>query len=218
VNEKGSKKKYVIIAVVITVVIALVLTAILVGMYLFTESEKNLVQETMQLTSNTNQQMTVDPTANIIEYHVTSPDVDAMIVEDYNNFIEVVKLTTASGVYCYANPLNETSKVDLTQINKPASINTTNAPTLYYLSANIPIPDVSFLNQKAQDLCKGISVYWAYPVCYDGKSDTNTQPAGRQTRGACQWVCNWVCSHWWSCHFSCFWADVACYVIGSLLK
>ena len=42
-------------------------------------------QDVMNIDEHTKQEMTMDPNNAIVEYHVTNPDYDALIVDDYNS-------------------------------------------------------------------------------------------------------------------------------------
>ena len=48
--------------------------------------------------------------------------------------------------------------------------NATNVTEVSYVTAQSPIPDISFLNKQARDVCQGISVYWMYSKCDDSST------------------------------------------------
>ena len=56
----------------------------------FTMFDDLLFQDSMRLNSNTIQETILDPGRNIIQYHVTNPEVDAMIVEDFNKVCHLI--------------------------------------------------------------------------------------------------------------------------------
>jgi len=48
--------------------------------------------------------------------------------------------------------------------------------------SNTPVADRSFLPKKAADMCKGVSVYWAYRSCQAQLIDQPDQTGDRQRR------------------------------------
>ena len=53
-------------------------------------------QDSMRLNSNTIQETILDPERNIIQYHVTNPEVDAMIVEDFNKVCQLIETISST--------------------------------------------------------------------------------------------------------------------------
>jgi hypothetical protein len=190
-----SYRKYVIIAVTGIVVAAIILAAILVGMYFFTEAQKEILKFSYNRNENTKEEVTSDPNTNIIQFHVSSPDQELWVVDDFNRDIQVMKVQTDSGTDCFVSPLNRTLAPDPSTISAPSNSQTMKRNATYFVSyqaAETPIPDSSFLCKAAKDLCKGISTYWVYPRCEAQTED----PAQRRKRSfACIKTCMSSC--WW---------------------
>lgn len=161
-------KKYVIIAVSGILAIAIILTAILVGMYMFTKAQLEIVQYTMKMGDNGKQDVTSDPNENVVQYHVSGPSHDAWIVNDFNKDLQLVKIVSEGKTNCYLSALNRTNAMDPSKINGPDTTEPKEAVSLVYRASDTPIADTSFLGKTARDTCKGISVYWLYPSCSDG--------------------------------------------------
>lgn len=210
--RKRNTKKYLIIGGSVILLIAVVLIAILVGMYLFTKGQNDLLKYSLNMDKDTKQDMTVDVDDNSIEYHTYSDKYETWSVDDFNKDIHTVKVKTSSGTNCYIGPLNRTSIMDPSQIkvlpNMPSDTNATQVRRLVYDISGTPVADSSFLGKKARDMCKGTSVYWVYPRCDDPGT------AGLQRKKRCYRYCyygswyyctvngylsycrNWVCNYY----------------------
>lgn len=173
-------KKYVIIAVSGILAVAIILTAILVGMHLFTEAQRDIVRFSYNRDKNTKEDVTSDPNTNIVQYHVSSKTYEAWVINDFNRDIQVMKIHSDLGTNCYLTPLNRTTANDPSHIKPPSDNQPTNATyILKYLSASTPISDLTFLRQTARNACNGISTYWLFPICEGSESITGRQKRGR---------------------------------------
>jgi hypothetical protein len=189
-KKGGLTKKHVLYAVSAVVVIAVILVAILVGMYLFTESQKEIIKFTLKFKGSNDddvkQDVESDPNDNVVMYHVTRSGQDAYVVNDFNKGMQIVRMSTSDGVNCYVTALNKSSAMDPSYITGNNSMRDTgsNDESTYAISEN-PVIDRSFLTKKAQDLCKGISLYWVTKQC--GKperyiNETDSDDNGRSKR------------------------------------
>jgi len=175
----------------------LIIAGILVGMHIFAEAQKDIIEFSMNFKStsdggNVKQDVVSDPNDNVVQYHVTKDGQDFYIVSDFNKDIQVVRMESDSGVNCYVSPLNRSAAMDPSQITGPdmnSNDNTTGGATVFTVSRS-PISDRSFLPKKALDLCKGVSTYWAYRSC-SSQSDEDAVGHGRQRR----WVCVTACGY-----------------------
>jgi len=195
-------RKYVIAAVIGVVVAAIVLTAILVGMYLFTEGQKDILKFSYTRDGNVKEEVTSDPNTNIVQYHVTDPAYEMWVVNDFNRDIQVMKIKAESGTNCYVAPLNRTMATDPSKVSAPSNIKATlktqNATyTVKYSVSNSPIPDTSFLSKAAKDTCQGISAYWVYPSCEIPKYPSES-PSRKKRGGSCC-INVWGVSYCWPC-------------------
>lgn len=182
-------KKYVIIAVSAVLSAAIVLAAILVGMYFFTEAQKEIVKYSMTFSNNVKQDVTADPNENVVQYHMSTPQQETWIVNDFNKDIQLVKIQTDRETNCYISALNRSAATDPSKVAKPQSSAIKESSSLVYKTSGTPISDTSFLSKKARDMCKGVSVYWVYPQCLDKEhAVTNaTDGLSRKKRASSQW-------------------------------
>jgi len=195
-SNKGINKKHVLIVGGLILLAGLVIGGILVGMYIFAEAQKEIVKFSMNLKTNSDgqnvkQDIEADPNDNVVRYHITEDGKDVDIVNDFNRDIQVVKMERGSGMNCYVSALNRSASLNPSHISGAdldANDNKTADSTVFTVS-NSPISDRSFLPKKAQDMCKGVSVYWAYRSCnYD--SDDKPAAHDRQRRA---WMCKIGC-------------------------
>jgi len=173
VAKTRSYKKYAIIAVCSIATIAIILAAILVGMYLFSESQKDIVKLSFSWDKDTKTEVSADSDTNIVQYHVTGRSYEAWVVDDFNRDIRVLKVQKdSSGTNCYAIPLNRTQAADPAQIDalsKDYGLKKNATVELSYETASTPILDVTFTSKTARKMCDGISTYWLYPKCEASK-------------------------------------------------
>jgi hypothetical protein len=177
VNKGKVQKKHVLIGVSLVVVAGLVLAAILIGMHMFSQTQKDIIQFSLNFKSKTDgedmkQDVEADPNDNVVKFHVNKNGQDVTIVNDFNRDIQVVRLETAESTNCYVSPLNRTAAMDPSQINdlQTKSGERERKQELFTVS-NTPVADRSFLPKKAADMCQGVSVYWAYRSCQGQQAD-----------------------------------------------
>jgi len=197
-SSKGIQKKHVLIMVGLILLAGLILAGILVGMHIFAEAQKEIVKFSMNLKTNSDgqnvkQDVEADPNDNVVRYHITKDGKDVDIVNDFNRDIQVVKMVRGSGMNCYVSALNRSASLNPSHVNgedRDVNGNNTADSTVFTVSNN-PISDRSFLPKKAQDMCKGVSAYWAYRSC---NYDSNDKPAAhdRQRRA---WMCRTGCGY-----------------------
>jgi uncharacterized protein YxeA len=182
VAKPRNTKKIVIIAVSAILSVAIILAAILVGMYMFTQAQKDILKYTVNVDKDTKEEVTADQNENVVQYHVQNANYEMWVVDDFNRDIEMLKIQTNSETNCYVLPLNRTSATDPSKVKTPSKFDVKQNATerLFYDVASSPISDPSFLGKMAKKLCKGISVYWMYPKCGD-----ELNGGQRQKRGIC---------------------------------
>ena len=195
-KRSGKTKRHVLYAVSAVVVIAVVLVAILVGVYMFTESQKEITKFALQFkgsnNENFNEEVESDPNDNVVQYHVTKEGQDVYIVNDFNRGMKVVKITEDGESECYVTALNRSAVDDPSVITGPDSLTTKETKDVYTRLAD-PVVDHSFMTKKARDLCKGVPLYWIVKRC-DTETETDVKD-GRVKRASCQTCGGWrVCS------------------------
>jgi len=194
--SKGIQQKHFLIGMVILV--GLIVAGVLVGMHIFAEAQKEIVKFSLNFKSgsdgeNIKQDVVSDPNDNSVLYKITKDGKDVYIVNDFNRDLQVVKMETDFGTNCYISALNRSAVMDPSQITGPeANWNgSTSSATIFAVSTS-PISDRSFLPKKALDMCKSVSVYWAFRSC-GNKVETSD---GRQPRdvtcitGCCYEFCS----------------------------
>jgi hypothetical protein len=171
-SRGGIQKKHVLIGVSVVVVIGLIITGILVGMYIFSEAQKDIVKFSLKFKGSDNedvdQVVESDPNDNVVMYHLSKPGQEVYVVNDFNKDMQIVKMTNDEGTNCYVAPLNRSAAMDPSQITGPDSKNPNGedeSDPRAYTTSNTPVVDRSFLTKKAMDMCKGVSLYWAYRQC-----------------------------------------------------
>lgn len=200
-------KKYLIIAVGGIVTVAIVLTAILVGMYLFTDAHKNILKFNLDVDKNTKEEVTSDRDSNVVQYHVQTENYEMWVIDDFNRDIQVMKVKSESDTKCYISPLNRTASADPSEVTAPSNINSmksNNTNTVKYHASNTPVSDISFLTKTGRDACKGISTYWLYPTCQTSLA--------KEKRSLCFYYCYYYycycyfgsCNICYSCYFLCY--------------
>jgi hypothetical protein len=165
------QKKHVLITVGLVVVVGLIITGILVGMYIFSDAQKEIVKFSLDFKSsqdgqNTKQDVESDPNDNSVIFHINKNGQDVYIVNDFNRDMQIVKVQTSENTNCYISALNRSAAYDPSHITGSNSLTGSGGKTeQMYTVSNSPVSDRSFLPKKALDMCKGISVYWAYRSC-----------------------------------------------------
>lgn len=178
-KKGGVQKKYVIFGVVTVLIFGLIIAAVLIGMHMFTEAQKEIVRFSFEFKGSKNndvkQDVEADPNDNVVMYHVTQEGQDAYIVNDFNRLIQVVKLTVNDMTQCFVTPLNISEAMKPSEIVDAKSMTgTQKRTTLPYQIATDPVVDRSFLPKKAADMCSGISLYWVHKKCLDSKNEIPT--------------------------------------------
>jgi len=190
-RSSGVQRKHVLIAVSAVLVAGLIIAGILIGMHIFAQEQKDIVQFSLQFkgsdNSQTNQTVISDPNDNVVIYHISKVGQDVDVVDDFNKDLQIVKVTRSDGTNCYVAPLNRTLAMDPSSITGPDSMTGAggSAGSQTYLLSNTPIADRSFLTKKAADMCQGVSLYWAYRHCgqsVDGQNMTSPADNSRQKR------------------------------------
>lgn len=182
---KSSVKKYVIIAIAAVVVAGLLTAAVLGGIYIFFEAEKEIVKYTIHMKNNAKQEVTSDPNTNIVQYRVSNPGQEALIINDFNKDIQVVKMTSEFDNNCYVTALNRSNAMDPKSIVTPnTKPNLKASKGLTFVKSSTPITDSSFLCKAAREACEGVSVYWVYPQCSDAQmsAPTNHTETGMKSK------------------------------------
>lgn len=191
-SRGGVQRKHVLMLIGATVLAGLIITGILVGMHIFAEAQKDIVKFSLDFKSSSNgenmkQEVESDPNDNVVMYHVMKNGQDVHVVNDFNRDMQVVKVETSSSTNCYVSALNRTAALDPSHINGEDSMTGSDklAAQTYTVSGS-PVADRSFLPKKAQDMCAGVSVYWAYRSCASSPVDPShmntTSPSARNRR------------------------------------
>jgi len=182
-GRKGIQKKHVLILVGAVILAGLIITGVLVGVHIFAQAQKEIVKFSLDFKSgndgkNVKQDVESDPNDNVVMYHITKDGKRIDIVNDFNRDIQVVKMESDQGTNCYVSALNRSAALDPSQITGPDSDDKsdkkTGGATVFSVSSS-PVSDRSFLSKKALDMCKSVSVYWAYRTC----NSQNTNESNR---------------------------------------
>jgi hypothetical protein len=195
----GITKKQVLIAVSVVLVIAIVLVAILVGVYMFTKTQKEIVQFTFQFKGNNGenikQQVNSDPNDNVVMFQVTQGGQDSTVVDDFNRGMEIVKTTINGREMCLVTALNRSAALDPSLITGADSFKNGNRTekSTFAISED-PVVDRSFLTKKAQDLCKDTTLYWVTKQCDQPESQTGID-GGKVKRAV--YRCVYQYSYWY---------------------
>lgn len=193
-SSKGIQKKHVLIGVGLVVLAGLIIAGILIGMHIFAEEQKEIIKLSLDFKSNSDgqnvkQDITADPNDNSVMFHITKDGKDIYVVNDFNRDMQVVKIQLGYTTNCYVSALNRSAAMDPDQIsaidnNLQSDGDRKTSSTLFVVSES-PVTDRSFLPKKAQDMCKDISLYWAYRSC-NGQNgpapNNNTNVSDRQKR------------------------------------
>jgi hypothetical protein len=174
--RKGPQTKYIAMAVAAVLIVGLVILGIILGVYFFTQAQKEIVKFSFQFkgshNNDINQDVESDANDNVVAYHVTQEGYDAWIVNDFNKGIQVIKIAVEdAGTNCFVTPLNVSEAMDPSKIKDASSMTgkggKKGSPSLPYQIEHTPVADRSFLTKKAVDLCSGVSLYWANKKCMD---------------------------------------------------
>jgi len=159
-------KALVIIGIVAVLIVAIITTGVLLGIFLYTDAQLEILKFTKVRSENQYQDVVDDPNTNVVQYHVRDGDQDAWVVNDFNRDIQTMKVQTMVRTNCYVTALNHSLALRPSEIEGPESYNANQTVSLEYRKTNTPVADTSFLHETAQKLCKGVSVYWLYPRCH----------------------------------------------------
>ena len=205
-KKSGITKRHVLYAVSAVLVIAIILVAILVGVYMFTESQKEITKFALQFKGHNNEEINEevesDPNDNVVQYHLTKEGQDSYIVNDFNRGIQVLKITEDGKSACFVTALNRSAVEDPAVITKTDNATIGNA-NYYYTRLDDAVVDRSFLTKKALDLCKDVPLNWMVKRCdTQYEADGN---GGRVKRGfwcgfkkcCSRCCCSLVFGCWW---------------------
>jgi hypothetical protein len=216
-NSKSQQKKYVLIGVGVVFLAGLIIAGILVGMYIFSAAQKDIVKFALDFKSTTDgknvkQEVESDPNDNVVMYHITKDGKSVDIVNDFNRGMQVVKMEMNYGTNCFISALNRSAAVEPSNINGLQTQSNDKGSAEIFSVSNTPITDRSFLPKKAQDMCAGVSVYWAYRDCSGQKMDSpflNTTSENERNRRAVYLAGNY---QGLPCVNGCCWTICACTV------
>ena len=199
-KKSGVTKRHVLYAVSAVLVIALILVAILVGLYMFTQSQKEITKLAFQFKNldneDINQEVESDPNDNVVQYHVTKEGQDVYIVNDFNRGMQVVKITENGESACYITALNRSAAGDpsLTSLITTPDKVTIKGASYTYSRLDDPVVDRSFLTQKALDLCKGVSLNWIVKNC-DTQNEADVKGERVKKAACCRYVQHCYITH-----------------------
>jgi hypothetical protein len=197
-KKSGITKRHVIYAISAVLIIAIVLVAILVGMYMFTESQKEITKFAFQFkgpnNEDINQGVESDPNDNVVQYHVTKEGQDAYIVNDFNRGMQVLKITENADSMCYVTALNRSAADDPSVITgRDKMVN--KGANYTYTRYNDPVVDRTFLTKKALNLCRDIPLNWIVKRCDSQKDSDVIGERVKRSPKICIRVCWWgVCA------------------------
>lgn len=183
-KKSGVQKKYIIGAVTAVLVVGLVIAAILIGMHIFAEAQKEIVRFSFEFKGSKDndikQDVEADPNDNVVMYHLTQEGQDAYIVNDFNRGMQFIKLTVNDMTSCFVTPLNVSEAMNPSQIIDSKSMTgTQRKSSLPYQITSEPVADRSFLPKKASDMCSGVSLYWVHKKCLEPQNEiTNGTQSG----------------------------------------
>ena len=185
-SKKSSvTKRHVLYAVSAVIVIAIILVAILVGVHMFTVSQKEITKFALQFkgrnNEDINQEVQSDPNDNVVQYHVTKEGQDAYIVNDFNRGMQITKITENGKSTCYVTALNRSAVEDPSVITGSSNVTMEKADYTYTILDD-PVADRSFLTKKAMDLCKDVPLHWIVKRCdAENEADVKGQRVKRAT-------------------------------------
>lgn len=187
-SSKLLTKKRIISAVVAILVSAIVVTGIVVGIWIFTEQQRLMLQYTQNLVNNdgskASQDVSTNKDENVVQYHVVKDNTEWWIVEDFNKNIKVAKVQDGSGVVkCLVSGLDEAQAQQPSDITakSPQDQSADDAVSSAEMMtiAQDQVKDSSFLGKTASNLCANTPVYWTYKACFN---TTTHSPESRDKR------------------------------------
>jgi hypothetical protein len=205
-NQQGSgvksgkiTKKHILIATISLIVTGLIVVAVLVGIHLVMEGNKENLKLSLLLKDSgavaAKQNVSTDANANIIISHIVMDGLDVTINDDFDKDIQLLKIRTDLGVGCFVTPLNRTHAFDpkslpipsdyqaATQNKQEVNTSSMGATHMSYDVAPTPINDTTFLGKRANELCANIPIYWLEPICTGPATTTAVSDHVRTKRG-----------------------------------
>jgi hypothetical protein len=183
-------KRHVMYAISAVIVIAIVLVAILVGVYMFANSQKEITKFAFQFkgrnNEDINQEVESDPNDNVVQYHVNKEGQDAYVVNDFNRGMQVVKITEHAETVCYVTALNRSAVNDPSHITR--SDNGMKEANYTYTIYQDPVVDRTFLTKKALVLCRDVPLNWVVKRC-DSYKESDVRGERVKRRPGCWKVC-----------------------------
>jgi hypothetical protein len=163
-------KKHVLIAVISLLITGLAVTAVLVSIRMIADNNLEMLKYSIQA-KGVSQNVSVDK--NTVSYHVKKNEVEAWIVDDFDKGLQVSKVLVDGKTICYVSALNRSMAQDASSIPSTAPADASSAPSnsVIYQVMPEPISDLSFLGQKASDMCQNIPTHHVVPDC--GKTQDN---------------------------------------------
>jgi hypothetical protein len=193
-ERKFVTKKRVIAAVVAVSLTAIVVTGIVVGIWIFAEQQRLMLQYTINLTgkdgSKSTQDVSTNMDENVAQYHVVKDNTEWWIVEDFNRNIKVAKAKDQNGVIkCLVSGLDEALATKPADIVAPTvqdqkaedAVSTAEMMTI----AQNPVKDRSFLGKTAATLCANSPIYWTYKTCLNETTAVDTPERNKRAALAC---------------------------------
>jgi hypothetical protein len=176
-SSKGIQKKHVLIVVGLVILVGLIVAGTLIGIHIVQEAQKEITKFSLEFKSTTDgknvkQEVESDPNDNVVMYHIVKDGKDIDIVNDFNRGMQVVKMEMDYGTNCFISALNRSAAVDPSNINGLQTGSTGKKAMEAFSMSSSPITDRSFLPKKAQTMCAGVSVYWAYRGCTNENVET----------------------------------------------
>jgi hypothetical protein len=202
---QNKKKKRTVIGVVTALIIsALISTTIQVSIYLVTEAQKDIVKFNLEFEGKNGetakQDVTSDPNANVVTYHVTRGDQDVYIVDDFNQGIQTVKIQAKAATNCFVMPLNRSAAAEPSSITGAEKWTGNTQIDQKFVMEPTPVANRAFLTKKSATMCKDVSLYWTFRQCGSTGSKANTTalvPHREKRNDSCVVCCYEHCYKVW---------------------
>ncbi|ESO00821.1 hypothetical protein HELRODRAFT_175309 [Helobdella robusta] len=173
---KLTERKYFKVGIIVSIVLlAVLIICAVAGILAYIGVQNKLIEYKLTGPEGRTQEVSGDLTENVVKYHIQDSDQDAWVVNDFNTDIKVTKIVNKMGTNCYVSPLNRSNAMEPAKITVPKSSvmqEPSDFVSIVFKISGEPIGDISFMNKKAKEMCKGLSTYWMYPTC--AKDDTLT--------------------------------------------
>ncbi|ESO00819.1 hypothetical protein HELRODRAFT_175307 [Helobdella robusta] len=159
--------------------LAVLVICAVVSIFVYMKAQNQIIEYKLKMLDGRSQEVSGDLTENTVRYHVQDTDQEAWVIDDFNTYIRVTKITTKRGeTNCYLAPLNVSTAMEPSKVSKPASNNEwmeapgDHSSTIYQIS--------------------GVSTYWMYPTCGNDHPTPNenqlNEPSKIQKREAPYYV------------------------------